>query len=50
MVYYCDLSVKKSRYTHSADNVRESVPRYVLGLTGFVLSENYNVSFYSYWL
>ena len=37
----------KSRYGHSADNVRENVSGYGLGLRVFVLSQNYNVCFYS---
>ena len=37
----------KSRYGHSADNVRENVSGYGLGLTVFVLSENYDACFYS---
>ena len=31
----------KSRYGHSADNVRENVSGYRLGLTVFALSKNY---------
>ena len=41
--------IHKSGYGHSADNVRENVPVYALGLTVFVLSENYDICFYSYW-
>ena len=36
-----------SRYGHSADNVRENVIGYGLGLTVFVVSENYAECFYS---
>ena len=38
----------KSCYGHYAD-VRENVSGYRLGLTVFVLYENYDVCFYSYW-
>ena len=38
----------KSRYGHSADNVRENVSGYRLGLTVIVLSENYDACFYSF--
>ena len=37
----------KSRYGHSADNVCENVSGYGLGLTVFVLSENYDACFFS---
>ena len=37
----------KSRYGHSADNVCENVSGHGLGLTVFVLSENYDACFYS---
>ena len=37
----------KSRQGHSADNVHENVSGYGLGLTVFVLSENYNACFYN---
>ena len=40
-------SSHKSHCGHSADNVRENVSGYGLGLTVFVLSENYNECFYS---
>ena len=40
----------KSRYGHSADNVRENVSDYGLGLTEFILCKNYDSCFYSYWL
>ena len=38
----------KSRYGHIADNVSEIVSGYLRGLTVFVLSENYDVAFFSY--
>ena len=38
----------KATYGHSTDNVCERVSGYALGLTVFVLSEYYNVCFYSY--
>ena len=37
----------KSHYGHSADNVRENISGYGLGLIAFILSENYNAFFYS---
>ena len=37
----------KSRYGHSADNVRQKVSGYGLGWTVFILSENYDACFYS---
>ena len=36
----------KFGYGHSADNVRENVSGYRLGLTVFVLSEYYDACFY----
>ena len=46
IVCYCH----KSRYGHSADNVRENVSDYGGGLTVFVLSENYDAYFFSCYL
>ena len=42
-------SSHKSRYGNSAGNVCENVSAYGLGLTVFVLSENYEVRFYSFY-
>ena len=50
MVHYCDLLVTKSCYGCSADNVCENISSFGLGLTVYVLSRNYDVYFYIYWL
>ena len=44
------ISQSQIPYGHSTENVRENVSGYGLGLTVFVLSESYDVCFYSYWL
>ena len=41
---------RKSCHGHSPDNVCSGVSGYGFGLTIFVLSKNYDVCFYSYWL
>ena len=48
VIYYCDLSVTNPG--HSGEKVRENVSGCGLNLTVFVLSENYDVCFYIYWL
>ena len=44
------IVISQSQISHSGDNARKNVSGYWLPLTIFVLSENCDAWFYSYWL